>query len=177
MLPPGESPGVGSANFARTPLGKQQQQFTESQQPAAAPGTTTGGKYGAFEATPGYRFLQDEASRAFDNESSAQGRFFIPGSKKRKARYAAGLASQEYGNYFARLQNLSSEGRGAATSVGAFGQASASSQAGDILFGAGARASSVMSRGNTRASGIQAAGGIFSDPAEDVTFGFGAGRA
>lgn len=55
-----------------------------------------------FEADPGYQFRLKEGINALDASASARGRLNSGAQQKAIARYASGLASQEYGNAFNR---------------------------------------------------------------------------
>lgn len=132
-------------------------------QEAPAGAAQEGGKYGAFEASPGYQWLQDETMRAVDAGAASGGRFFAGSRDKARARYAAGVASQDYGSYFARLQSLSGSGQTAATSVGQFGQQTAASTAGNVLYGGAARASGVAGSSEAIAEGITTLGNVAGD--------------
>jgi len=105
--------------------------------------TGTGDRYGAFQETPGYQFRFDEAMRATDIMGRARGRRYSGGTIREAERYASGLAEQEYGNYFARLQGMSGTGVTSGQNIGAFG-AGAVANAGTARLGAAA----------SRASGI-----------------------
>jgi hypothetical protein len=96
----------------------------------AALGTATGQFNQPFEASPGYGFARDEGIRAIQNGMAAKGLLNSTAAGKMLARYGAGAASQEYGNYANRLMQLAglgqnAAGQGAAAATG-FGQNAAS---------------------------------------------------
>jgi len=62
-----------------------------------------GGRFGAFETSPGYQFNFDETLRGASAAASAGGYLGSGRAAKEAAQYASGLASNEYGNYFNRL--------------------------------------------------------------------------
>lgn len=56
----------------------------------------------AFEAAPGYQFRLDEGMKAIERAAAARGLRLSGGALKDSARFAGGLASGEYGNFYGR---------------------------------------------------------------------------
>lgn len=56
-----------------------------------------------FEADPGYQFRLEEGLRAINQTAAARGSFQSGNTLRDAATFASGLASQEYGNAFARF--------------------------------------------------------------------------
>lgn len=69
---------------------------------------------GEFERTPGYDFLLNEGLNAVDAQHAAQGSVGSGARDKDRMAYAQGVAAQEYGNQFNRLQNMANMGQQAA---------------------------------------------------------------
>ena len=60
---------------------------------------------GEFEESPGYQFVKSEGQNAITNSLSARGKVDSGQGAKEAGRYATGLASQEYGNFWNRYQD------------------------------------------------------------------------
>lgn len=111
----------------------------------AAGGSTlpAGGRYGAFETTPGYLFKYDETMKAVNSQNAARGRSYSGAALREAARYAAGLASQEYDNYYNRLAGLSNTGANTSVNAASIG----TQQAGNM-------GTAQLASGMARSSGI-----------------------
>lgn len=68
----------------------------------------------AFKSSPAYQYQLDQMNKATRNTAAAQGRFYTPDTVQALQRNAAGLASQEYGNYLGGLNALYAGGQQAA---------------------------------------------------------------
>jgi hypothetical protein len=113
---------------------------------------------GAFFASPDYQFNLGEGQKAIDRSLAARGGALSGASVREGARYASGLASQQYGDYTNRLLTIAGLGSAATSNVAAAGQNMANNNSAAILNNANARASSYM----TQAQGVNNAvqGGI-----------------
>ena len=60
---------------------------------------------GKFEESPGYGFVKSEAENAMTNRLSAGANVQSGRAAKEAGRYSAGLASQEYGNFWNRYKD------------------------------------------------------------------------
>lgn len=83
----------------------------------------------AFERSPGFNFIRDEALGAVNRDASAAGLLNSGNRLKALTDRAANLASTDFGNFFNRLLNTAQQGQGAVTNKSAFAT-SLSSQAG-----------------------------------------------
>lgn len=81
--------------------------------------------FAAFRTDPGYAFRQSEGIKSLDRAAAAKGMTMSGAQAKKIAGFNQDLASEEFGNYFSRLQGLSGAGGNAASN-----QAQASSAAG-----------------------------------------------
>lgn len=98
---------------------------TRAEAEAYANANPTGGTaYRGFTADPGYQFRLSQGQDAVNALAGAKGGLFSGATLQALADYNQGLASQEYGNYFARLSGLAGQGLGAAS-----GQATAATNA------------------------------------------------
>lgn len=111
-----------------------------------------------FTESPDYQFNLSEGQRAIDRSLAARGRSLSGAGVRAGVRYASGMASTEFGNFYNRLASIAGLGQTATGSTAAAGS-NASSQIGANIVGAGnSRASSYM----TGAQGVNSAiqGGI-----------------
>lgn len=132
-------------------------------------GSPTGGEapsddpYGAFRAAPGYQWLFDETMRGVNAGVSSSGRFYSGARDKARARYAAGLADQSYGDWYARLQSMAGQGQTAVNNSGIFGANAANNAGSAALYGGAARASGINSRYGFYADAANTLGTALSD--------------
>jgi hypothetical protein len=84
-----------------------------------------------FDVTqdPGYQFRMNEGIRARDYSASARGKLLSGAQLKGIERYAQGLASQEYGNAYAREVDANARDYNRLADMTSMGQASAAGQA------------------------------------------------
>ena len=114
------------------------------------------GRYAGFEETPGYQFVMDEGLRARDRVASSRGRYFSGGTARELQRYAQGLASQEYDNYFRRLQDQVTGGNSATSLAVGQGANATNSAINSLTGGANSLGEYLSAGGAVRASGIAA---------------------
>lgn len=72
----------------------------------------------AFRAAPDYQFALKEGVRATDMGAAAKGGLLSGGAQRGLTEFGQGLASQQFGNYFNRLLQLSQMGENASEFVG-----------------------------------------------------------
>jgi hypothetical protein len=72
-----------------------------------------------FQASPAYDFNLQQGLRAIDAGASAKGMLVSGGTRRAEQTYGAGLASNEFGNYYNRLSALAGQGLGASNQAGA----------------------------------------------------------
>lgn len=100
---------------------------------AAAGGTGAAGapNYSGFFNSPDYNFALQQGGLAVDRSAAARGLLTSGGTLKDLTSFGQGLASQQYGNYVARLQSMVQTGAnaagGSASAATAFGNAGAQS--------------------------------------------------
>lgn len=110
-----------------------------------------------FFTSPGYQFRLDEGMRAVDAGAAARGMLRSGSTLKGEQKFAQGLASEEFGNYYNRLYNLSDQG----LTAGQAGAGVSNNAALGALGGANAQ-SSIYS--NTASSLGATAAGLLSNP-------------
>lgn len=106
------------------------------------------GDMSGFFESPDYQFNLSQGIGGIDRGAAARGSLFSGGTDADRIRFASGLASQEYGNFFSRLQQNAGMGSSAAAGVGGFGAANAANQGQNMLGAAGARASAYGAQSN-----------------------------
>lgn len=99
------------------------------------------GNYSSFNASPDYQFSLNQGLQGLDRSAAARGSLYSGGQNADILKYAQGLASQNYGNYYSRLSDLSKLGSDAATNLGSIGTGNAA-HIGDYLTNSGNAAAS-----------------------------------
>ena len=148
-------PNSRGADTTRYRVGGQTFATMEEAQAWANANKRGGQAFGGFEASPGYQFRRDAGNDSINALAGARGGLMSGRTLQDLAKFNQGMASDEYGNYFARLSGLSGQGLGAAS-----GQATAAGNAAagvsNALAGMGnAQAAGAIGVGNAINSGIQ----------------------
>lgn len=86
------------------------------------------GNFSSFYTDPAYNFTRDQGIGAIDASASSRGNLFGGGTSTDLARFGAGLASQEYGNYYNRIANAANMGMSAADALAGNNQNLANAQ-------------------------------------------------
>jgi hypothetical protein len=121
----------------------------------------------AFEASPGYGFVRDEALDAVKTQQNALGRLASGNTLAALSDRAAGLASTEYGNWWDRTSNLAGMGLNATGNQASIGANNAGNVA-NLFAGAGA----------AKGSGIAGAADAWGNTLSDIGgfIGYGTGK-
>jgi hypothetical protein len=98
------SPGITAGNNA---LGQMQ--------------SLNSGDYSSFNASPDYQFTMDQGLQGLDRSAASRGGLYSGGQSADVLKYAQGLASQQYNNYYSKLAGLAQQGQGAAANLGSIG--------------------------------------------------------
>jgi hypothetical protein len=115
----------------------------------------------AIQNSPAYQFRMGEGQKALERSAAARGGLGGGGFAKGLARYSQGLASDEYGNQWNRLYQMSGRGQDAANVYG--------SNMANLQVGQGnAQAAGTIGIGKGVAGGIASAGNL-------LTLGMGGG--
>lgn len=97
-----------------------------------------------FFESPDYRFNLAEGQKALDRSLAARGRALSGAGVREGIRYASGLASNEFGNFYNRLASQAGLGQSSVQNTGAAGM-QAAGNIGNALMSAGdARANAYM---------------------------------
>ena len=135
-----------------------------TQEQAAAPQTTSPegpvnpndpeNRYGGFYASPSYNFVMDEGLRGQDRNYAARGLMNSGARARAGTRYAADVASGEFGNYYNRLAGVATQGQNAATNTVNANNAYNNNAANNINNQGMARASGYLGTTGAISSGI-----------------------
>lgn len=117
----------------------------------AGAATATGRpELGAFFESPDYQFNLGEGQKAIDRSLAARGGALSGASVREGARYASGLASQQFGDYTNRLLTIAGLGNAATSNVAQAGMNAANNNSNALINNANARASAYT----TQAQGV-----------------------
>jgi hypothetical protein len=152
-------PGGPNGRFVNDTGTDIQALMQQSQQQAPVGGGTPGQPdMSVFFESPDYQFNLSEGQQAIDRSLAARGRSLSGAGVREGIRYASGMASNEYGNFYNRLANIAGLGQTATASTAAAGANAANNISQNHLFAGQARASGYMQTGQAINNGIQ--GGI-----------------
>jgi hypothetical protein len=132
-----------------------ERQLSQQQQQTSAAGSPD---MSVFFESPDYQFNLAEGQKAIDRSLAARGRTLSGAGVKEGIRYASGMASNEFGNFYNRLANLAGIGQAATGSTAAAGMNAANNISNNHLFAANARANGYMQTGQAVNNAVQ--GGI-----------------
>ena len=111
-------------------------------------GALNGGDYSSFNLSPDYQFTLEQGMKIGDRSAAANGSLFSGGHQADLAKYAQGLASQEYNNYYNKIYNLATMGQNAAAGAGSAAMQSANNIGGYLTAGANAAANGTIGSAN-----------------------------
>lgn len=100
-----------------------------------------------FTNSPDYQFAFQQGLQALNRAGAASGTLQSGGQVKAATEFGQGLASQQYGNYFGRLNSLAQMGQTASTAIGNAGLVGGSNQANAYLTSAGLQSNILQSQG------------------------------
>jgi hypothetical protein len=164
---------AGSADAATAEQQRQFDQLREDQAPYREIGTAALGDinylYGRgtpngapdmsrFFTSPDYQFNLEQGQQAVDRSMLARGRGLSGAAVKEGTRFASGLASSEFGNYYNRLASQAGIGQSSTNFTGQAGMNAAANIGGYQVNAGNARASAYMAGAEGVNNSIQ--GGI-----------------
>jgi hypothetical protein len=132
-----------------------ERQLSQQEQQASAAGAPD---LSVFFESPDYQFNLAEGQKAIDRSLAARGRTLSGAGVKEGIRYASGMASNEFGNFYNRLANLAGIGQTATNSTAAAGANAANNISQNHLYAGNARANGYMQTGQAVNNAVQ--GGI-----------------
>lgn len=110
--------------------------------------------FSTFRADPGYQFALDQGSRSLQNSAASRGVLNSGQTAKALTQFGQGLADEQYGKYFSRLQSLAGIGQTATNATQQAGNVFAAGS-GQALTNAGdARASAYTGAANAWSNGL-----------------------
>lgn len=115
----------------------------------------------SFQESPGYRFAFDEGVRAVDSAAAARGMLNSGARLRALTQYGQGVANQEYGNWFNRLQGLAGMGQNAAAMTGSAGANAASGIGNAQIAGGQAQAAGIVGGANALLGGLNQGLGLW----------------
>lgn len=118
-------------------------------------------EYQGFQATPGYEFRVAEGQKAIDRAASARGMSMSGALLKDQERFAQGIAADEYGTYFNRLQSLAGQGQTATNSLANLGSNYANSASNILTNRGNAQAQGANNIGSAITGGINGLAGAY----------------
>ena len=113
----------------------------------------------AFRRSPDYEFALEEGIRGADRSAAARGGLISGGQQAGVARLSSGLATQNFGNYFNRLLQLSQLGENASEFVGNARQQTGRDISDTMTSTGRGIATTQLAQGDARARGILGARG------------------
>lgn len=107
------------------------------------------GDFSSFKASPDYQFTLDQGVQASDRGAAARGSLYSGGHSADLMSLGQGLASQQYGNYYNRLQGLAGMGNSSALGLGSIGTGNAAAVGNFGLAGAQAQGNAAIQGANS----------------------------
>ncbi len=113
----------------------------------------------AFARSPDYQFALQQGEQAVQQSAAAKGGLLSGGTEKDLTTFGQGLASQQFGNYVGRLQQLSQMGQGAAGSIASADVSTGAGEANIYQNTGQGVATTQLAQGDASARGILGAAG------------------
>lgn len=151
-------PGGGNGQFVNDTGADIPALMRQSQQQAQAANASTGPDMSVFTESPDYQFNLAEGQKAIDRSLAARGRSLSGAGVREGVRYASGMASNEFGNFYNRLANIAGLGQSATGSTAAAGANAANNISQNQLFAGQSRANGYLQTGQAINNSVQ--GGI-----------------
>ena len=108
-----------------------------------------------FQTTPSYQFRLNQGVQALDRSAAARGMVNSGAQQKAVTQFGQDYATNEYGNYLNRLNNLAGLGQNATNQVSAYGQQNAVNQGNAVQNAGAARASGYVNQAGAINQGLQ----------------------
>ena len=118
------------------------------------------GDFSKFYQSPDYAFALSEGMKGLDRSAASRGRLYSGGYGQDLTKYAQGMATQNYNNYYSKLAGLSNTGSGTAQNLGVLGQNYANSMGSALQANAANRTSAYNSQANAWGNAATQIGGI-----------------
>lgn len=121
------------------------------------------GDFSGFQNSPDYAYAVQQGTQALDRGAAARGGFMGGGADADRIALGQGLASQNFNNYWSRLQGRAGQGQGSATNLASYGAQMAGNIGNNLMNGANARASSYANSANAWGQAAAGVGGAFNN--------------
>lgn len=133
--------GQQSAQMGIDETKRQFDTFQQNIQPYLGAGTgalsklqaLNSGDFSSFTESPDYKFAFDQGLQGLNRSAAATGSLRSGGADADRIAFGQGLATQNYNNFYSRLQNMAQMGQNSAVGAGQLGQQAAGSISG--LYG------------------------------------------
>jgi len=126
---------------------------------------TTQTEYKGFQETPSYKFQLEQGNKALERSAAARGQTQGGAFAQDSARFAQGLASQEYNTFLNRLAAGAGQGQTQTNSLAALGQSFANNSGNNL-----------RAAGNAQASGYANQSNIFNQSLNNLSSIYGASQ-
>lgn len=148
-------------NVTKFRVGEQVFNSRDAAQEYADANPTGGFEYEGFKATPSYDFRRSEGLNAIDNSAASRGNLFSGATLKATQTFGDNLASNEYGNFLARLTGVAGQGQAAAGNAANAGSNFAAGAGNALAAYSNAGSAGAIGVGSAINSGINNAYGIW----------------
>ena len=155
--PPGQGGGSGTQFRVNGQVFKTRQEA----EAYAAAHMTGGTAYGGYTKTPGYDFRMKQGMDALQSSAAARGGLYSGAAMRDALQYGQDYASNEYGNYLARLGGRADAGMSAAQMSGQASQQAASGVSNALGNIGNAKAAGAIGVGNAFTGGLQNMASIY----------------
>ncbi len=119
------------------------------------------GDFSSFTQSPDYAFARDQGLQGLERGAAARGGMYSGGADADRMKFASGLASQNYNQYYNRLQSMAGQGQTTASGLGQLGMGMATNVGNGLLNMGQARASSYQQQGDNWGQLAGVAGNAF----------------
>lgn len=119
------------------------------------------GDFSSFEQSPDYAFTRDQGLAGLDRSLAARGGLNSGGADADRIRFASGLASQQYDNFYNRQYNLAAMGQNAIAGQGSMAQSTANNIGNLLTANATAQGNAAIQQGNNYANTANQLGGAY----------------
>lgn len=116
------------------------------------------GDFSQFRQSPDYKWALEQGGEARASSAASRGMLFSGAHQKDMEAYGQGMASQQYNNFYNKLQSMAGQGQTTASGLGGLGQLMAGNIGNAYQNNANARSSSYGQQANA-IGGLAAAGG------------------
>lgn len=123
--------------------------------------SASNGNFDSFKLSPGYQFSVDQQMQGLDRSAAMRGGLYSGGADADRMKYASGLASQEYNNWWNQQAGLAGVGQTAASGLASLGQNYANNVSNNLIGAANSRASAYGAKADAWGNALTGAAGAF----------------